>query len=145
MAIIAASTIAFTPFGGTWSKKEAMHRQLVTGIDVFCSAGGLIYGLQKASISMVPGIDLDLTYEFPFVENNRAQFIKADVRELTERDSSQFYPPDTIRFLAGCTPYQPVSPFCRGVNISENDEWELLDELSRLVTRVKSERMTEYE
>lgn len=119
-----------------------MHKRVVTGIDVFCGAGGLTYGLQKAGISMVAGIDLDPACEFPFAENNDAQFIRADVRELTGGDLSKLYPPGTVRLLAGCAPCRPFSPFRRGADTSEDDEWGLLDEFSRLVVELKPELVT---
>lgn len=119
-----------------------MRKRVVTGIDVFCGAGGLTYGLQKAGISIVAGIDFDPVCEFPFTENNGTQFIKADVRQLTGIDLSKLYPPGTIRLLAGCAPCRPFSPFRRGADNSDDDEWGLLGEFSRLVGELKPELVT---
>jgi DNA (cytosine-5)-methyltransferase 1 len=99
-----------------------MPKRLVAGIDLFCGAGGLTYGLQKAGINIVAGIDLDPICEFPFTANNKTRFIKADVRELTAKDLSKLYPPGAIRLLAGCAPCRPFSPFRRGADTSDLDE-----------------------
>jgi DNA (cytosine-5)-methyltransferase 1 len=112
-----------------------MRNRLVTGIDLFCGAGGLTYGLRRAGISIVAGIDSDPACEFPFTWNNGARFIKADVRELTAKYLSELYPPGTTRLLAGCAPCRPFSPFRRGAGAknSSHDEWGLLGEFGRFV------------
>ena len=66
-----------------------MRKAPVYGIDLFCGAGGLAFGLQKAGVSIVAGIDLDPTSEFPFKWNNHAPFIRADVRNLNGDDLSK--------------------------------------------------------
>ena len=35
----------------------------IVAIDVFCGAGGLTFGLQKAGINVIKGIDLDSSVE----------------------------------------------------------------------------------
>jgi len=119
-----------------------MRKRVVTGIDLFCGAGGLTYGLQKAGISIVAGADSDPVCEFPFTSNNGTQFIEGDVRLLTARDLSMLYPTGTIRLLAGCAPCRPFSPFRRGADNSDHDEWGLLGEFGRLVEELKPELVT---
>jgi DNA (cytosine-5)-methyltransferase 1 len=119
-----------------------MRKVIVHGIDVFCGVGGLAYGLQKAGVSIVAGIDLDPTSEFPFTWNIRAKFIRADVRDLTARDLSKLYPSGAIRLLAGCAPCRPFSPFRRGTDNSKDEEWRLLAEFSRLTEKLKPELVT---
>lgn len=121
-----------------------MHKATVTGIDVFCGAGGLTYGLQKAGVSIVAGIDSDPRCEFPFTANNGARFIHADVRELGAADLTKLYPSGATRLLAGCAPCRPFSPFRRGAgadNASHN-EWGLLGEFGRLVEELRPELVT---
>src|SRR5260370_36961330 len=65
-----------------------MRKGSVFGVDLFCGAGGLAFGLQRAGISIAAGIDLDPVSEFPFTANCRAQFIRCDVRDLRESDLS---------------------------------------------------------
>ncbi len=119
-----------------------MRKANVYGVDLFCGAGGLAYGLRKAGVSIVAGIDLDPTSEFPFTWNNRATFIRADVRSLKARDLSKLYPSGAIRLLAGCAPCRPFSPFRRGTNNSRVKEWGLLGEFSRLAAELKPELVT---
>ncbi len=120
-----------------------MHKRLVAGIDLFCGAGGLTYGLRRAKISVVAGIDLDPACEFPFTANNDARFIQADVRDLTGSDLAALYPPGAIRLLAGCAPCRPFSPFRRGADDnSRHDEWGLLGEFARLLGELRPELVT---
>ena len=120
-----------------------MRKRVVAGIDLFCGAGGLTYGLQRAGISVVAGVDLDPACEFPFTSNS-ARFIRADMRELTERTLSKLYPVGAIRLLAGCAPCRPFSPFRRGAGAgnSSHDEWGLLAEFGRLVKESRPELVT---
>lgn len=119
-----------------------MTTPVVAGIDLFCGAGGLTYGLQKAGVRIVAGVDLDPICEFPFTANNGARFIKADVRGLTARDLSKLYPSGAIRLLAGCAPCRPFSPFRRGTDNSDDHEWGLVAEFGRLVRELRPELVT---
>lgn len=120
----------------------AMREAGVYGIDLFCGAGGLTFGLQKAGISIAAGIDFDPMCEFPFSSNNRTRFIKADMRDISAGDLSAFYPTGAIRLLAGCAPCRPFSPFRRGTDNSSDEEWGLLGEFSRLTEELKPELVT---
>lgn len=71
-----------------------MGKRVIAAVDLFYGAGGLTYGLRKAGISVVAGIDLDPACEFPFTSNNGAQFIRSDV-------SSSRYAPARGRSIAG--------------------------------------------
>jgi len=119
-----------------------MSKPLISGIDLFCGAGGLTYGLQKSGISIVAGIDIDPACKFPFVFNNNSQYIERDIRKLRGDDLSKLYPPDSIRLLAGCAPCQPFSPFRRGTYNSNDRKWSLLREFSRLVKELRPELVT---
>lgn len=119
-----------------------MRKSLITGIDLFCGAGGLTYGLRKAGISVVAGIDIDPSCKFPFTFNNDAKYIECDVRCLKAHDLVRLYEPDSIRLLAGCAPCQPFSPFRRGTYNSNDKKWSLLREFSRLAKELKPELVT---
>jgi len=119
-----------------------MRKTTVYGVDLFCGAGGLTFGLQKAGVRVVAGIDLDPTSEYPFSWNNCARFIKTDVRRLSSRALSKLYPSGAIRLLAGCAPCRPFSPFRRGTDNSKDEEWGLLAEFSRLAAGVRPELLT---
>src|SRR5258708_14746812 len=115
---------------------------LVTGVDLFCGAGGLTYGLQQAGIRMAAGIDQDPACACPFSHNNGSRFIKADIREIKPKDVSQLFGDADYRLLAGCAPCRPFSPFRRGSNNSSDDEWSILWEFSRLIRKVQPELVT---
>ncbi len=119
-----------------------MRKPVVCGIDLFCGAGGLTFGLQQAGVSVVAGIDLDPSSEFPFTSNNHSQFVQADVRDLGVNDLSKLYPAGAIRLLAGCAPCRPFSPFRRGTDNSKDKEWGLLAEFARLAAGLMPELLT---
>jgi DNA (cytosine-5)-methyltransferase 1 len=119
-----------------------MRSPIVYGVDLFCGAGGLTHGLQKAGISIALGIDSDPICEFPFTFNNGARFIRADVRDISGYDLSTVFPSGAIRLLAGCAPCKPFSPFRRGTDNSTDREWGLLGEFSRLAQELKPELVT---
>ncbi len=109
---------------------------------MFCGAGGLAFGLQRAGISIAAGIDLDPVSEFPFTANCRARFIRCDVRDLRVSDLSKLYPSGAIRLLAGCAPCRPFSPFRRGTDNSNDEEWGLLAEFGRVAAGLRPELLT---
>jgi DNA (cytosine-5)-methyltransferase 1 len=120
----------------------SMRGLRVCGIDVFCGAGGLTLGLQKAGVFIVAGIDSDPICEFPFTSNSGARFIEADVREISGYDLANLYPSGAIRLLAGCAPCRPFSPFRRGRDNSLDEEWGLLTEFGRLARELNPELLT---
>jgi DNA (cytosine-5)-methyltransferase 1 len=117
-------------------------KRRVVGIDLFCGAGGLTYGLKKSQIEIIAGIDLDPACEFPFTRNNGAKFIKKDVKDLTGKELAKLYPRGAIRLLAGCAPCRPFSRLRRGADGTKHDEWGLLGEFSRLALELKPELVT---
>lgn len=119
-----------------------MSEQLIAGVDVFCGAGGLTYGLQSAGVGIVAGIDSDPACEFPFTANNGAFFIEADIRDVAAADVAMLYPPNAIRLLAGCAPCRPFSRFRRGDDNTDDAEWGLLGEFRRLVEGTYPELVT---
>src|SRR5271170_3193394 len=119
-----------------------MKKVRVCGIDVFCGAGGLTYGMRKAGVAIAAGIDLDPISEFPFTWNNHAKFIHRDVRKLDSDELAKLYPSGCVRLLAGCAPCRPFSPYRRGTDNSRDEEWGLLNEFSRLAIALKPELLT---
>ncbi|GAB7515176.1 DNA (cytosine-5-)-methyltransferase [Rhodococcus sp. no. 34] len=105
----------------------------ITAVDLFCGAGGLSYGLQKAGVSVVAGVDTDSACKYPFERNIDAAFLEEDVRDITAEHLNALWRDSEYRLLAGCAPCQPFSSYRRGANTSSEDNWPLLREFGRLV------------
>ncbi len=106
----------------------------ITAVDLFCGAGGLSYGLQKAGVSVIAGVDTDGTCKYPFERNIDAAFLQEDVRDITSDHLAALWAGSDYSLLAGCAPCQPFSSYRRGANTSGEDNWPLLREFGRLVT-----------
>ena len=111
----------------------------VAAIDLFCGIGGLTYGLIKAGIPVVAGIDIDKTCKYAYETNNQSTFICKDVRELTGADLEKLYPDECIKVLVGCAPCQPFSTHTqKDKSRSEDEKWGLLYSFSKLIREVQA-------
>lgn len=111
----------------------------IRGIDLFCGAGGLTYGLEKAGIDMRLGIDADPACEYPYSANNRAGFLLQSVEETTPNMLSSVFGGSRLRLLAGCAPCQPFSAYNRREVGPSHGNWNLLSHFSRLVEETRPE------
>ncbi|WP_419491291.1 DNA cytosine methyltransferase, partial [Anaerotruncus massiliensis (ex Liu et al. 2021)] len=59
---------------------------IIKAVDLFCGVGGLTFGLMKAGIPVVAGIDLDGSCEYAYTHNNNCQFIKKSVEDVTGKE-----------------------------------------------------------
>lgn len=119
-------------------KKSNHLLGIISAVDIFCGAGGLTYGLQRAGIDVVAGLDIDETCKYPFEKNNNAPFIAKDICEFTSAELSELYPKSGIKLLAGCAPCQPFSAHTRkNKNRSSDKRWSLLNEFGRLIEDVR--------
>jgi DNA (cytosine-5)-methyltransferase 1 len=114
----------------------------IVGVDLFCGAGGLTYGLQRSGIEIIAGFDVDPACEYPYSKNTRGKFVPSDIRSITGTQLAQLYPPGSIRLLAGCAPCQPFSSHLRKAGDSTEKDWALLNEFSRIVHELKPELVT---
>jgi len=114
---------------------------VVVGYDLFCGAGGLTRGLEKAGIKVELGVDIDPECEFPYTENNRAKFLLKSVAELSADDLTGNKKTRHYRLLAGCAPCQPFSTYRQKAG-SRDDRWRLLEHFSRLVEEVDPDFIT---
>ena len=120
-------------------KKESSPLS-ISAVDLFCGVGGLTYGLRKAGIKVVAGLDIDETCKYPFEENNKAKFISKDIRKFTGAELSELYLKDSIKLLVGCAPCQPFSAQTRkNKNRTSDDRWSLLNDFGNLIEKVKPE------
>ncbi len=106
----------------------------ISGVDLFCGVGGLTHGLIKSGIKVRAGIDLDSSCKYAYETNNKAEFIGADISQITGQRIQEYWKDDEIKVLVGCAPCQPFSSHSNKVRGKENgDKWNLLNEFIRLV------------
>lgn len=79
-------------------------------VDFFCGAGGMSYGLQKAGINVIAGIDNDSACRKTYESNvSGAKFIKHDISTLSAKDLGRrlnISVNDPNLVFAGCSPCQ---------------------------------------
>ncbi len=121
------------------AKNSTAH---VSAVDLFCGAGGLSYGLKRAGVSVVAGIDLDPSCRYPYEANIGAPYIGRDVREITAAHLDPLWVDGSVKLLAGCAPCQPFSPYRRGKDTSHEADWSLLGEFGRIATEVEPDLIT---
>ncbi len=114
----------------------------VSAVDLFCGAGGLTCGLQKAGIKVHAGYDIDLNSKFAFEHNNRSKFCHEDISDISSSDISSWYPDGDIKLLAGCAPCQPFSTYSQGKDAKKSNKWPLLYQFTRLIEGVNPELVT---
>ena len=114
----------------------------VRAVDLFCGAGGLTHGLQKAGLAVSVGVDLDPDCEYPYRTNNKAEFLLKSVADITADDLRKAYEGARYRLLAGCAPCQPFSTYQQGRCGPSDHRWNLLQEFARLVSEVDADLVT---
>lgn len=116
-----------------------------SAIDLFCGIGGLSYGLQKAGISVVAGVDLDESSQFAYKENVKTDFILKDISKFRGEEINKKYwrGKDQVKILAGCAPCQPFSTHSNKVkNKGQTKRWRLISEFKRLVKETNPDIVT---
>jgi DNA (cytosine-5)-methyltransferase 1 len=107
-----------------------------SAIDLFCGIGGLSYGLKKAGIPVLAGVDLDKACQYVYEQNVQADFVFQDISKVKGEEINRKYwsDNDQIKILAGCAPCQPFSPHSNKVkNKGQTKRWRLISEFKRLV------------
>jgi DNA (cytosine-5)-methyltransferase 1 len=113
----------------------------VCAVDLFCGAGGLTYGLRKAGIDVVAGIDLDEQVAHAYQHNNPgAEFYGWDVDRKQCRSIEKLFTRGKLRLLAGCAPCQPFSKLTQAVK--DHQAWDLLDNFGRFIEGILPELVT---
>jgi DNA (cytosine-5)-methyltransferase 1 len=108
-------------------------------IDLFCGIGGLSYGLTKAGIPVVAGIDSDDSCQYAFEKNIKGEFLGRDIETIHKKDIEKYWiDNDIIKILVGCAPCQPFSSHSNKIkNRKRTARWHLLNEFSRLIVESK--------
>jgi DNA (cytosine-5)-methyltransferase 1 len=126
-----------------FSKIESKDKFIpqITAVDLFCGAGGLTKGLEKAGIKVALGVDIDPACQFPYSANNKAKFLLKSVEDLMPSELQDAYGDCHIKMLAGCAPCQTFSKYNQKAD-SSDDRWWLLLEFSRLVRKASPHIVT---
>lgn len=127
--------------GKNYSKGTDLSKGKVIAIDLFCGAGGLTHGLEKAGIKVHLGIDIDPACETPYTQNNKARFLLKPVQDLKWQELKDVFEERGIRLLAGCAPCQTFSTYNQKARQSDR-RWWLLLEFSRLIRQLSPELVT---
>ena len=116
-----------------------------SAIDIFCGIGGLSYGLKKAGIPVLAGVDLDGSCQFAYEKNVQAEFILKDISKVQGEEINEKYwsCKNQVKILAGCAPCQPFSTHLNKVkNKKQTKRWRLISEFKRLVEETNPEIVT---
>jgi DNA (cytosine-5)-methyltransferase 1 len=108
----------------------------ISTVDLFCGAGGLTHGFEKAGLPVKAGYDIDPACQFPYEYNNKARFILKNVEELQAIDLAEHFSDSKIKILAGCAPCQPFSTYSRRYKKPES-KWKLVQDVARIVQDCK--------
>ena len=114
----------------------------ITGVDLFCGAGGLTHGLSSQGIRVIAGIDVDEACRHPFETNNATHFIREDVRHTSPQLISELFGNAEVRLLAGCAPCQPFSTYSQRYDLTGSARWGLLYHFVRLIEGTCPELVT---
>ena len=115
-------------------------KQLVA-VDLFCGAGGLSFGLQRAGIQIAAGIDIDESCRYAFETNVKAPFHANDIGTISPTFVRSLFPKDCVTVLAGCAPCQPFSSYTNG-RAGPEEQWQLLRKFGELVDSIKPDIVT---
>ena len=116
-----------------------------SAIDLFCGIGGLSYGLKKAGIPVLAGVDLDASCRFAYEQNVQAEFVLKDISKVRGEEINEKYwsGNDQVKILAGCAPCQPFSTHSNKVkNKKQTKRWRLISEFKRLVEETNPDIVT---
>ena len=112
----------------------------IEAIDLFSGIGGLTYGLKKAGVNVLAGLDNDESCITTYEKNNGAKFILADVSDYNFNELKKIYSKDSCKVLVGCAPCQPFSSHSfKQRKKGKDDRWDLLDHFVRAIKTIKPE------
>ena len=122
--------------------KKSKTSPIVKSVDLFCGAGGLTRGLEKAGLNVTLGVDLDPDCKFPYERNNRARFLLKSVSDISGKELVNAFDGADYKLLAGCAPCQTFSTYQQGRYDASDDRWNLLNQFGRLICEVDPDFVT---
>jgi len=124
--------------------KKLNNKKIIYAVDLFCGVGGLTYGLNKAGINVLAGIDIDESCQYPYEKNNDSKFINEDIKNISPDYIKQLYPENSYKLLAGCAPCQPFSKYTKRYRKKgvKDEKWDLLYAFSNIIKEVKPDFVT---
>lgn len=106
-------------------------------IDFFCGIGGLTYGLEKAGVDVVAGLDNDESCRFAYEKNNNAEFIGADIAAYDFAEMDKMFSKQSARVLVGCAPCQLFSSHSNKTKDKKTDvRWHLINHFVKAIERL---------
>lgn len=115
-----------------------MQKAQIEAIDLFCGVGGLTYGLRRAGINVLAGLDNDPSCAFSYETNNGSKFILADISDYDFKQMEGLYTKGNVRVLAGCAPCQPFSSHTyKAKNKRKDDRWNMIDYFLKAIIILK--------
>jgi DNA (cytosine-5)-methyltransferase 1 len=106
----------------------------VQAIDLFCGVGGLTYGLEKADVEVLAGLDNDESCSVAYERNSNAKFIHADISQYDFGEMSRLFSKNSAKVLVGCAPCQPFSSHSFKAKDREKDaRWNLITYFVRAI------------
>lgn len=115
--------------------RRAARKQRTIAIDIFCGAGGMSLGLQRAGVKVVCGIDNDPIVAETYKHNLNQRVLCRDIRLVRATQLRAFIPKNTRLILSVCAPCQPFSKVRKsGRRRSDRD---LLLEVGRLIRSLR--------
>jgi DNA (cytosine-5)-methyltransferase 1 len=113
----------------------------IRAIDLFCGAGGLTFGLEKAGIHVVAGFDVDAGCKYPYESNNKARFYQQDLAKPDIALMKKLLGDDSLTLIAGCAPCQSFSTYNRE-RAGDRRGWPLLSSFLNIVKTIKPDFVT---
>lgn len=107
-------------------------------VDLFCGIGGLSYGLRRAGLRVVAGLDADKTCRYAFETSTGATFLGDRLEDVSATDIRALFPDGERRILVGCAPCTPFSAYAASSE-SQSDKWSLVDLFLKRILEVEPE------
>lgn len=110
----------------------------ISVVELFCGAGGLTHGFERAGLPVIVGYDIDPACKFPYERNNSSKFILKGVEEVDSLELPRHFLESSIKVLTGCAPCQPFSSYSRRYQ-DKQSKWKLLQDFARLISDCQPE------